>query len=213
MKNTAIIFVLIFSTHAFAKKRSCQVRPSEKVCINDSIDDWIFGGLNTLSELDLTKVCMWHKGSKIIFEMEARRPGFSGFSSNPRYFDLFILSPKIGGFVGFYFHEDLVLDKKDGWQAPCLVEAYAESGGLGSVESVDHYAHDGKDHKDFKWAHMDGVDFRTKIKSGVETLEFIVPKKAVCRDGNCHFKFTATSSEHSNDFDDDRVATREVCFD
>jgi hypothetical protein len=39
MKNAAIILVLIFSTHAFAKKRSCQVRPSEKVCINDSIDD------------------------------------------------------------------------------------------------------------------------------------------------------------------------------
>lgn len=213
MKITAILIVFIFSTYSFAGQRKCQVAPKEKVCINDSIDDWIFGGLNSLSELDFTKVCMWHSGSKIIFEMEARRPGLSGFSTNPRYYDLYILSPTIGGFIGFDSHSDLILDKKDGWHAPCLVEAYAEAGGLASVESVDHYAHDGKDHQDFNWAYLHGMDYRTSRSNGVETLEFIVPKKSVCPKGKCHFKFTATSSEHSNDFDDDRVGTREVCFD
>ena len=100
----ASLLALLFFTNANALTTpKCHVKPKKKVCINDPINDWIFGGLNTLSELDYTKVCMWHKGSKIVFEMEARNPGLSGFSSNPRYYDLYILSPKMGGFIGFDF--------------------------------------------------------------------------------------------------------------
>ncbi|MBK27047.1 MAG: hypothetical protein CME70_23790 [Halobacteriovorax sp.] len=209
----ASLLALLFFTNANALTTpKCHVKPKKKVCINDPINDWIFGGLNTLSELDYTKVCMWHKGSKIVFEMEARNPGLSGFSSNPRYYDLYILSPKMGGFIGFDFHENLILDPVDGWHAPCLVEAVAPDGGLADVESVAHYAHDGEDHYDFNWAHLYDMKFRAKRTEGRDTLKFIIPKKDICPGGKCHFKFTATSSEHSDDLDDDRVATKEVCF-
>lgn len=183
-----------------------------RVCIKDPEKDELFGNRDYLRELDLNRICIWEdKGDlKIQFKTRSSKDSFQ----NNRYYDLYLLSPRLRGFSGRSSHWNWTLDRKDKWTSYYSIRATSSKAGPKKAESVILRSFFGDDAGDDVWREMGEMkEVKGKKWLGSEYLTFKVPRKYVCpRFTSCRFKITGFAWEESGQYEVDRIPATEICL-